>query len=611
MQHGLTLQDLMSITGCSRQAIAKRRDLDLYTIGTESRGGRPAKLYAPGVLKLWGIEDAVVERPEEEQMRKIRADEGLPRKCSLEQWSAIVERVKALYMNNAQPNLKLACEQARRELGAEGIGVSFNLYAKLWSTRRSRATGEYLSPYRAEKWDIVREKHWKKLDRAKTLPSLNYDYMGLFESMGIAGEGFGALAFWSLDGHSADAWARKDNGKGAMPNALYIRDALTGYPLWIEEIRTETSNAVIRALIKCAIYWGTGPTAGIAVDGGIARAVANMGVIASLLPPSAWELAARFPEVYGRSGSPILHNLPNVPTAPVKAALERSFRQYKDEYDATRHARTYQGGNRLEAVQVRVANKPVINAATPTIPEYFEGFREWVYSDYIQRERPAMFPMMTTRGFPPTIEAVHAYYGGWRAREEHWMPEAERIAYLLYHASESKRVVTCRQPGKVECTIDGTWWPVACAELDYTYVGEKIAIIPLPGDKIHCVVLDAANPKRPKYIGIGYNTLVQDVETLRRVKPRVTAIQSRHRALLQEAAREVAPRQWSTTTPPVEVPALAVDADWLREDHAKSPHTKVTKVQPETDEATIINGDTAELLTDTAELLDDIESLLE
>lgn len=624
----LTITELIAITGRTRQAIEKRAGLDAFVVGVRHTAtGRPATLYSPECLKLWGMDHAV-EVPLDDAGRKVRADEGRPRKCTPAEWDRIVQRVKGLYFASAQANLKLACEHAAHELAAEGIPVGFNLYAKLWQRRRSRTTGNYLSPYRQEKWDVARQKHWQKLDRNLQLPMRHHEYHQLLESMGIAGAGFGAHAIWAIDGHKSDAWARiagqRERGreKGAMVYWLVIRDGISQMPLLVKPIETETSDAICTALVECAMRWGTGPLAAVAVDGGIAKAVKNMGVLASLLPAEAWELAARFPNFYGQdpegNSSPILINRPYQPTAPVKALLERGFKQFKDEFDAPRFAPTYQGGNRLEAVQMRISTDVTITSRTPTAEEYIEQFQQWCHSDYINRPRPDQFPTMVERGLAPTIANTFAHYGGYRFADASTVVEGERIAYLLYWFSPNKRVVTCRHPNRVETTINGQWWPIACAELSYRYVGEKIAVIPLPNDTRHCILLEATNSKRPRYIGIGHNTYVENYGRLEEITPIVQQVQ---RTALKQLREAVPPlRQWrNTTAPPAPLTTLVggatlVGGPTLMGGAAQAlpppgpPPTDPTAAAPAAAAAAAAPPPVID--TDTADFLDDLEGLL-
>ncbi|MEP7217634.1 MAG: hypothetical protein ABI876_01895, partial [Bacteroidota bacterium] len=390
----MTAEDIAGRVGVSKRAVLKRAGIDQFVADRASRGGRPVNLYTATALSLWGIQ-TTTPSPADKQ-RKGRSDHGAPRKCSAESWQLLTETARALYMASAQGNLRLACEQTCRQLAAQGVIVPIThkqLYKRL-TCKNTGTDGLPISEFYRENWEAIRSSGLRKKDLALKVVTARYDWLSIFESCGWAGEGFGALRVWSIDVRHGDAWSIGDDGKPHLPSAVYIRCGLTGMPLMVYPIETESSEAIIRAVLQCMIRWQRVPDVAYAIDNGSAMvAERTLGVLNSTLPESAWERAAEMPEIFGANRSPILRNLPNIPRAPFKAALERSFKHIKDEYDANRFALTYQGGDRSEAVQLRVSNRPswqylpeVVRSST----SYFSGLDEWLYSDYIARLRPAM-----------------------------------------------------------------------------------------------------------------------------------------------------------------------------------------------------------------------------
>lgn len=550
----LTLDQVAARVGVSKRAVSKRAGLERYVVGRESGGGRPRILLDPAVVRLWDTAGAIPAQQEEVQLlrRKHRNDCGLPRKVTRELWTRIVDRVFNLYVSAAQDNLRLACEQAEKQLRAEGVDVPINVYRRLSRTDKNH-DGSYISEYRQEGWKIERMRRLRKRDFAvKELPTARYDWLSIGEKIGWIGEGFGALRFWSIDGRSGDAWGRNEQGDMVMPNAVYIRDALTGMMLWVEECEEETSEAIIRAYLNCGMYWQRFPDLGVAVDNGRSMiSERTRGVIESTLPDSVWQYVTRYPEIYGKQNpSPVISNLPNIPRAHFKAALERAFKQIKDEYDATRHALTYQGGTRLEAVQHAISNQTtaVIERLqqVPAVGEYFRGLWDWLLSDYILRERPKQFPLLVERGLSPTI------YNAFRLHYDPTpnLPTGERLAYLLYWATAKKAFVKARL-GYCEATISGQYWHCVADCLDHSVYGRKIAVVPIPGAN-EAVLMLADDKSNPRYIGTVRNLHVRDMDTLTASREIVPAT---HAAIRERVSRATAARQdgavaWSTVEEP-------------------------------------------------------------
>lgn len=387
-----------------------------------------------------------------------------------------------------------------------------------------------------------------------------------------------------------------------MPSGIYIRDALTGYPLWMEPITgsSESSEELIRAYISCAIAWGTFPDLLVAIDNG--RAMVSQrttGVIAASLPPDAWERAQDYPEIFGRKGqcSPILQNLPNIPQAAFKAALERSFRLMKDEFDATRFPRHYQGGDRKEAVQLNLSAQPVFPVNMLAAGDYYKGLAAWMWNDYVNRPRPRAdsLTLFRERGWDCTIAAAFAYYGG-GPKADGQLPDGERLARLLYFATEKPHVVTA-QIGYVDATIQGRFGHWICGDLE-AYYGRKIAVIPVPGmEQERAVLLLVDDRREPKYIGTAVNGFVRHIDRIAPAKEARNEAQAAIRERLKEERTNVK------------------DVRWRDHDHDTLPPATTTQSAGtlHVEEATVIDVDDVPATAtdpDINDLLNEVEDLL-
>lgn len=585
---GLTAQEVSEITGVTPKAVRKRKDSEKFIIGHDVGGvGRSAILYDARVVSLWG--KTAPEPTKEAARRATRADLGVPRSCSIEQWEAIVSRTKALFLTNAQSNLKQACEMAAAQLVAEGTDVPLNVYRRLMR-KATDATGEYISEYRRENWEILHQAKWRKKDHAIAQTNLRYDYLRIFEAAGWAGPGYGALRAWAIDVRKNDVWVKADGGfsgdkEYVMPAAVYIRDALTGYPLWMEPIATstETMQDILRSYISCGMCWGTFPDILVAMDNGRSMvAHRTMGVIHASLPESAWELAAEYPQLFGQKNpSPVLFNLPNIPQSPFKAALERSFGRMKAEFDATRSPHTYQGGSRLEATQQDLnAGAPMSHAMMMTAGEYYRSLASWLWSDYVTKRRDdpkGPYSLAIERGIEPTIEQVHRYYGGMKKRTDGQMPSGERLARMLYFATEKPHIVKAFT-GYADTTIDGVYSRWMSDGLSYRHAGRRVAVIPIPGtDNQQAVVLLAEDVREPVFLCYADRSVIGSLEQLAEAKIAQRKIHAKTKSEIRKNS-EIEDAEWSTLDPADEIHLPQTDDQIVGRLH--EPHEDSTETGP-------------------------------
>lgn len=602
-ENAMTAADIAALLGITPQAVKTKHGINAFYIGEASRGGRPCKIYRPEAVTLWKRQALQVSAAMQlaERSRQQRADWGLPRNCTAEQWAALVASVRGFYIASAQANLKLACEQAQRQDAAAGFCWPLSaqqVYRRL-SRKDLAPDGLRISECLRDNWEDIRRSALKKKDIALEIATSRYCWPEIFESAGWAGKGFGALRVWCIDVRGADTWATAPNGKAILPLAIYIRCGLTQYPLWVEPIEGETSTAIIRAVLKCMIAWRRSPDMAYVIDNGKAMiAERTLEVLKHTLPYEAFERAREYPEVFGASGSPILRNIPNIPRSPFKAALERSFKLIKDEYDATRHSLSYQGGNRSEAVQLRISSQPMHTYAPqvlPSVNDYFAGLGTWLYADHVHRHRPAMYPTVVQRGITPTMAAVFEYYYDPIPA----LPDGERIAYILYWATE-RRAVAKAGLGYVDATIDGRLWHCVSPAIDHHLHGQKIAVLPIP-DSDHAVLMLANDPSRPRYIATAPNAMFRNIGQIRDYGHVVADTQRAVRNGLRAERAAVPGRTWENTQPEATAqPALPPSASaWL--DGQPLEVEEVATTEPE---QPAFSAENADLMDEARRLLD-------
>ena len=597
--NGLTAEQVAQLIGVTPRAVTKKRGINQFVIGQATGGvGRSARLYHQNCLSLWPHYQA--PEVDKQKSRRGRSDCGVPRKCTAEQWNVIVERVKGLFLSNAQKNLKLACEEAERQLSREGIDIPLNIYKRL-SRSDTNHKGQYISEFRSQNWNTVHDSKWRKKDMAIAMPTLRYDYLSIFESAKWAGEGYGALRAWAIDVRKNDVWVKNDGGfnhdrEHIMPSAIYIRDVLTGYPLWMEPIgsTSESQEDLIRAYISCGLAWGRFPDIAVGIDNGKAMiADRTKGVIAASLPDTAWSRAEEYPEIFGHSGSPITQNLPNTPQSIFKAALERSFKQIKDEFDATRFPRHYQGGSRKEAVQLNLAAMPVFPKSMLTANEYYKSLAHWLWSDYVNKPRPRSgLRLFADRGWDATLTNAFEYYGG-SMQKRSPMPEGERLARMVFFATENPHKVKA-QLGYVDATINGKYARWMCSGLDHTVYGRKVYVIPVPGHEQERAVIMLADERDPLFLGFASNGFIQHIDQLASAKSVRNDTMKVIRDGLKEERDSVEDGEWKSHTSVVALPATS-------EQEAGEVWVEEAEVVEEVDDEENIE----QLLDDVEDLLDD------
>lgn len=663
----MTAEQIADNIGISRRAVLKNRNIDNFFAGlfpNPSGTGRPVKMYRPEALSLWNKSDDEIRSAAKKAERKSRGDKGSVRKskngdtwATPEQIKTAVELTKQLYINNAQRNLRLACEQAGKMLKSDPAFIEIT-GARLY--RRLQRKDQYFrSEYFTENWEAIRMKKFKVKDHAmNSAGSLRYEYWRIMEGAGIARPQQGACNVIVIDDFKRDAWSQKD-GKLEMPVGIAYLDGLTGYPLLILPTPSITTEAVAAGMVMVAYAYGLPEQAIWVMEN--SRAMKNVNI--EMLARSMYTKEELYDfdngkvdwvkEVfYGQTG-PVIRSLSHIPKHAFKAKIERFFKIVKDEFDATRFPLNYQGGSRQEATQLTLAAMPMaVGQETKDLPtsfytveyeQYWEELYKWMYSDCIMRSRPVMLSewakektQETGARVSPTINECFNYY---RNNEYKREVDPQKIAYLLYWAQPDrhhpKNLWTVRQTLFIQPTIDNKHLNLFSEAISESVIGRKIATIPIPNAPDRFLLFLADDPERPEFLCIAEDFTARDSKKVPVMRRRVQVAREAINERLDEGAKTLAvwenqhepgtqpqePPKWSKALMPGYVPELEADDESFRRDQRndqnepyRSPgrngHKESESVNGSRSTVNEINQ-TAEIADDMADLLGEIESLIQ
>ena len=633
----VSVQQLSELAGVHRTRIIRKKGIEEYyakEIPNPNGTGRPIKLYSIDCLILFGTPEEV-EQLKSKHIRKRRCDLGAPRKgITPEMESQFIALTKAEFLANAARRDVLgACFRTAKELWSDvwsAIFVSIdelsNYYYKTRIMRNDFAKnqrtddsdrkckpGDFVGAYHKERWEDEWERRWKRKDTALiTVPTARYNYLELGESLGLIEPGRGAATVFWLDDHVGDSFIRDDDKKsykGSLPKGLYMIDGWSGRMLdYMAGEVTTTMTALM--IIRQALKFGLPAIIGLE-NSRVMKSVRIDRIIEALYPD---DLLAQYKNeasnywlrtMFMQSGSPIVRNVPNNPRFPFKAGLEAKFKNIK-LHDALNFPRTYQGGG-LDPVQLHLNSTPVTPGRLYTQDIYTLSVTKYLNSEYLEKNRPGMFPGFREKtGIIPSIENVWGYYGGNQNAGTGIMPDAGKIGLVLYWlASEEespalRKTVVKAQSGRVNCTING----IPCWFVDESLAGlrgEKVAIVTIPESLNAALGMRSVRGmkgcdyaalfhivrKEPRFLGFVKNTYTTDYRELQE-----------NRAIITEVRRQML--------------HPAPDAE-LHDNIKKIEHRRVERLSAINDEVIIpeeIPAHEPEPIPQAAKRFDDIERLI-
>ena len=394
-----TYEDVATIVGCSKMAVSKKKGIENYVVSKISNGGRPRILLHNSVLSLFGV---AIEDDNGSKITKKRVHKDKPALVALEREQQFVDKALEIYLS--QGNRKFvenACYLAARELYDDYYSKIFKNYQEMAVyfykrriTRRDRGFTGYA--YRVPSWQIQWERRFKQNDIAlKHIPTLRYSWLEVMEDAKVIGPGFGAGTIWFFDDHIGDSFlydGDKKGYKGTLPKGLYMVDGVTGAMLDYE-VGEVNSTMLVFMILKNVLRFGLPAVIGLENS----KAMKNRqvdGVIEALYPNELLEFYKNntpswFRELFPRSKSPIVRNLPNIPRSAFKARLERLFQDIV-KFDGWTFPKTFTAGGK-DNVQLRNSNMPVQPRQEYTLENFKASILHFLDNEYMEKIRQVMF----------------------------------------------------------------------------------------------------------------------------------------------------------------------------------------------------------------------------
>ena len=543
----LTIKDIANLVNRSERTIQLKVGIDRYLDGYRAFGpGRPAAMYKISCLKLFGIDpnEFSLHNPSAANIQDKRADYGKPRGMELTTWQTAVKSAKECFLSMPTKNLLEACRQTASIAQLNGVELDGDyLYRRL--TRRRSKTCTYTSPYYSEAWDKIHDAKYRvRQNRFYNHPFVNYNMFSMFRNRGLLGKGYGSKRVIVVDDFKRDVWVDND-GEMSMPWGLIFIDGITNYPLMIIPADTISTDIVAAGILMTT--WAHGIHGDTVWVFETARAMKNrniIGLIESLYTKEQLEAFKHgdswVREIFPGQTGPYINSPSNIAQSVFKSRVERSIRNFKDEFDGVYFPTTYQGGDRKEGVQLTLSGSPldVLREQKPgqenntpyskrliPISGYWERLYNWIWGKYISVPRDKMFRHFTTTfgtSGKHSIKEIHNFLtsdndGTFRPD----LSNMNRFAMLLFFAQPNRHkfVVKINRIGSYQTTIDNRQLNLVSRSLNEYHVGCKVCTIPIPEHDNHFVIVDVTVPDEPLFIGLAEDytaTTMEDANHYRR-----------------------------------------------------------------------------------------------
>lgn len=509
--NALTADIIAARVGCSVRVVRKRlagaEDFFAgYAPRREGAAGPPVKLYDPAVLPaLWGSRFGVniAEQPSV-TVRKVRNDRGKARGKS----QALVDYATRLafteYLAAAIPDVRGACRRAIAKLMQQArvgaLAVSGDQVAEVEKLAKAEwlykkwiysNTKSFTGPYYSQLWKAAWESEHKRYKQAMDYATVRYTTWDVLESGFGCSRGSGFARFIMLDDRLSDA-RTGENKK--QHYAIYAWCVLTGALLWVEPCETVTAQSYIRTVLSVIAAHGLQERMVWFMENAKAAIATRVqGVIKSLYTEEELANPGEAHKMLFHSNSYVVRNVPSIPRGFGKGFGERSFLRLKTGYDALHYPGAFQGGNRNETVQLTRSSTPVFRNV-PEPEDYFRRLLGFAYTEYVDTPRASLNDWAAVHNAQPTIRSMVDYY---RSNEKR-VPTPEQVAYLLYWAQPELTVVRRKNPGVINCQINGRFYNLRHSALyDPHLTNKKIAVVPLPDNPDFCALYlyDSENPR--------------------------------------------------------------------------------------------------------------------
>jgi len=570
--NGLTTYDIATLVNRSIRAVQQRKNIDDYLVGyaPSSGNGRRAKLFKPTVLQLWGVnpaEYADVDNPDAAISDK-RSDAGKSRVFG-ELEPFLIKKAKEYYLSMPTKNLSEACRMTANYAKLEGHDIDWEqLHRRL--ARRKTATCDFSSPYYSENWIKIHDAVYRvRKNRFYNNPFTLYNRFAMFRNAGLLGKGFGSRRVIVVDDFKRDVWVNND-GKMDMPWGLVFIDGITNKPLTIVPCDTITTDIIAAGVLMTAFAHGIHHDTVWVFETSKAMKNKNIiGLIESLYSP---EQLAAFQhsehwvrKLFDGQTGPYVNSPSQIAQSIFKSRVERSLRNFKDEFDGVYFPTAYQGGGRTEGVELDLSGsplqylseeKPGVELDRPfshrliPIRGYWERFYNWTFGKYIHISRVSKSGSMFKHfcdvfdfDGSPSIQEVHDYFtsdndGSFKPD----MSNMDRFAMLLFYAQPSRHSYTVKinRIGSYITTINGRQLNLVSHELNESHVGLRVATIPIPGvDNVNqFVVVDVTNKDKPEFLAIARDFTATTLDEAKQMRNEIRTLRESNIKRLRQDGKD-------------------------------------------------------------------------
>ncbi|MEI6089436.1 MAG: hypothetical protein WCR42_03200 [bacterium] len=527
--------------GITAKSVYKKKGLEIYksdkTIPSPTGKGRPVQLYNIEALSLYNIAPQKFQADDMQKnsiTRKKREDVGKPRSMSQELWEYGVKLIKEAYINHPVRDCRLICERVCAQLQQNGYpdADADKFYKSIM--RKEPKRGKYGVFFAdSQNWEVLRQCNMQNSKFALNSGTTRYDIFSIMMTGGLAGKGYGACRIIVIDDFERDV-AVNHNGTPTKPQGLAYIDGLTGFPLYYMGTEDITTASVARGILTVAYHYGLyDDTIWIIENSHVMKNVNINGLINTLYSPEQLEKFKDYKWItalYHQPPMPIIHNPPHIPRHVSKAKIESQFNRVKREFDAIYAPLQFTGGNRSESVTLTRARMPYYASKNlDKLPEhlklvplvdYWLDFKYWMYDDpvlaYIDRPRPKFSKIARSLGIKNTLREMFSYFDSPTEREIPSM-NIERFSKILFFAQPSRTKqdrllkLTTKNYSSISCTIS-TETVNLISEVFVNLIGHRVAVLPIPDDDTHFVVMLADRPDDPEFVGVFKNQYARTFE---------------------------------------------------------------------------------------------------
>lgn len=490
----LTISDIVNVTGMSRRSIDKR-PIKKFVVAKIIFNGRPTNRYSEDVLKLFNININTSASHTSDNLKKTRSDCAIPRKptgLTLDQRIDLDKKVtdlaKIKYLSqsdkfNIRGAVELACKIiVEKDNLAKGFDSVEDMIDYYYYKRLMRKDKYYVGAVYLENWRLLWESNFNLHKLNDLMPKKVWDYYSLMELEGLVGEGFGAGSMWVMDATQLDLWVSY-KGKKELKSFFCILDLVTGFPLLVNPIESESVESVIQTIILCVEKYGV-PRLGFILDNSRAfrsRQVQNfINLLYSQQDLEEYQSIEFIKRVFPKQ-SIIKYSQAKLPAFFGKAKLERAFREFNLRFTSQEsRALTRKSGTEKNSINLELGTVPVQSLKlAQNFKNVFDDFQKYLYNEYVHKLRYGNLDFLIRKNIKTTVFNAWVYLGGMELKNTRKMPPDVNKAGLIYYKTHksNKHSIKVEKLGQFRIVVNGkqTWY--GGEFLDYSFLGRKITVI--------------------------------------------------------------------------------------------------------------------------------------